>query len=326
MLTLKDLRKDAIERLLASPFLCKNSPYTRKEAMLDVDVLLGYLLKKTRAYILAHLEADASAIQAEFELLLYRRVQGVSIAYLIEEKEFYGLTFYVNPSVLIPKADTETLVDVALEVVSALFEKKNCSSKEGHLLKDVQPPREVQLRILDVFSGSGCVGIATVHSLLKNFENLEQIIRCSFLDISLRAIEVSRLNACKLLPSSIQTHLSFVCQDARSAFPLANGEYDCILANPPYIPQEEVQELLSDGRAEPELALLGGKDGFAFFEILAINSLNALSNEGVLLCEVGDGQSELVSCIFAKAGFVNLACYNDYSQKKRVVKGEKRKE
>lgn len=186
-LSLKDLRSRAIAHLLASPFLGKNVPYTRKEAVLDVDVLLCFLLHQTKAQVLAHLDENACKINEEFKKLLEVRYHGVSLAYITKEKEFYGLTFYVNPSVLIPKPDTEVLVEASIKSICALQYKKD----------------EKPLRLLDVFSGSGCVGIATVHSLLSNLTNTHHI-HLSFVDISNKAIEVSLHNAKHLLPFGMQ--------------------------------------------------------------------------------------------------------------------------
>lgn len=313
-LTLKHLREEAIEHLLSSPFLCKNVAYERINAVLDVDVLLCFLLKKSKAYLLAHLDEYAFEIN-NFYKMLEMRYCGTSIAYIIGEKEFYGLKFSVNPSVLIPKSDTETLVEVSIKAIEDLLYKRRIGECIG----------EYELNILDVFSGSGCVGIATVHSLLSKLkdDNCIFCIHCSFLDVSSEAIEVSRFNAKKLLPDFIQTHLSFFCQDARQRFPLKDGKkYDVIMANPPYVSQKDTGELLSDGRSEPALALDGGADGFAFFASLAKNAREALKDGGTLFCEVGDGQAEEVLELFAKTGFVNTKSYYDLSQKKRVVKGE----
>lgn len=323
--TLKHLREEAIVHLLSSPLLCKNAPYGRKEAMLDVDVLLCFLLEKTKAHLLAHLDADAIVIKDDFDKMLEKRYQGISIAYIIGEKEFFALNFYVNPSVLIPKSDTEVLVEASIQAVESLFCKREWDADK--------------LNILDVFSGSGCVGIAVVHSLLSQLEKMQEKkkavfnlvsrcslnINCSFLDISRQAIDVSCINAKRLLPAFMQKQLSFFCQDATKGFLLNNGDkYDIIVANPPYISHKETEELLSDGRGEPCLALDGGADGFAFFSSLAQNGYDALKEGGILFCEVGDGQAEHVKQIFAHAGFEGIEFYKDLSQTYRVVQGEKR--
>ena len=351
-LTLKSLREKAIKHLLASPFLCRNAPYGRNDAMLDVDILLSFLLKKTRAYVLAHLDEKALNIKENFDNLLEMRYHGTSIAYIIQEKEFFSLSFYVNRSVLIPKADTEILVEASLETISALLCKNKLNERSSSISYEKDAENIRNLNMLDVFSGSGCVGIATVHSLLGKMKNTNRTccIHCNFLDISSDAIAVSQINVAKLFPvvhisqqgivqhdmprsamqktilaPSIQTQFSFFCQDARQSFPLDRGEnkYDCIMANPPYVPQNKTYELLSDGRDEPHLALDGGTDGFAFFASLAKNAHNALKEGGFLLCEVGDGQAEHVRQIFAQAGFACVESYKDISHTERVVKGKK---
>ena len=308
MSTIKEIRKKAVSYLLASPFLKKNRCYTLKDASLDVDLLLSYVLKTTRTHLIASLDDEINEkVLSEAEHLFKLRYSGLSLAYIVQEKEFYGLPFYVNKDVLIPKDDTELLVEKGILAINELT---------GDAYHITLENKEKPLNILDVFSGSGCVAISIANSFPSSSHNY------TLIDISEDALNVAKRNAKKLLPSL--DCFSFCRHNALQAFPLSNGKrYDLILANPPYVPTKDVLKLLSDGRAEPRLALDGGEDGLAFYHALAKHSFDSLSEKGILLSEIGDGQSEDVVAIFKNAGFSLCVEHKDLSGEKRVVEARK---
>jgi len=303
MQCLEDIRNLAVESLLQSTYLKKNVEYKKQDARLDADILLAFLLSINRSHLLAILNEDGSHIKNDFEKLIEKRKQGLSIAYIIGKKEFYGLEFYVNPSILIPKSDTEILVEKAILRVQSLWnEKKDEESKQ-------------KIRILDVFSGSGCIAIA----IAKNVQNMG-IVHYTLIDISNDALLIAKKNACALLPKNVWEQFSFLHQDARKSF-IQNkmAKYDIIVANPPYVPTQCAKKLLSDGRGEPMLALNGGESGLCFFASLAHNALLSLSKDGVLFSEIGDGQADEVAKIFKDAGFAKVNIHKDLSGKDRVL-------
>ena len=306
MSKINEVRKKAIKSLTFSPFLKKNRCYTLNDACLDVDIILSHVLGTTRAHLIASLNDEINVeILPELEHLFKLRFDGLSIAYIIGKKEFYGLSFYVNENVLIPKADTELLVEKGIQAINEL---DYCVCNKSK--------KQKELNILDVFTGSGCVAISIAFFLSSSNNHY------TLIDISEKALNVAKRNAKKLIGKL--GDFSFLQHDALKSFPLINGKkYDVILANPPYIPHDEVLNLLSDGRAEPQLALDGGEDGLCFYYALAKHSLASLSEGGRLLSEIGDGQAMIVTSIFKNAGFGGCTCYNDLSGEKRVVEAIK---
>lgn len=303
MPSLEDIRNYAVESLLQSPFLKKNVEYEKHDARLDADLLLAFLLNISRSHLLAILDADGSHIKDDFEKLIEKRKRGLSLAYIIGRKEFYGMEFYVTPSVLIPKSDTELLVEKAILSISSLWNEE----------RDEKYQKEI--RILDVFSGSGCIAIA----IAKNIQKIDRV-HYTLIDISNEALLVAKKNAYKLLQKNVWECFSFLAQDARQPF-IQKGmpKYDIVVANPPYVPMQYAKELLSDGRGEPMLALNGGENGLCFFEALAHNALLSLSEKGILFSEVGDGQAEEVAEICKGAGFAKVKVYKDLAGKDRVI-------
>lgn len=304
---ISDVRKKAVHEFLSSPFLKKNRCYTLKDAFLDVDLILSYVLKTTRSHLIAMVDDEISAeILPELERLFKLRFDGLTLAYIIGEKEFYGLLFYVNEDVLIPKADTELLVEKGIQAITEL-ENDVCNKSK----------KQKELNILDIFTGSGCVAISIASFFLSSHHNY------TLIDISEKALNVAKRNAKKLIGNL--GNFSFLQHDALKPFPLTNAKkYDVILANPPYIPHKDVLNLLSDGRSEPSLALDGGEDGLCFYQVLARHSFASLNDDGILLSEIGDGQAEFVSSIFQNEGFQYCICYEDLSRERRVVEARKR--
>lgn len=223
--------------------------------------------------------------QAELLLKMCRRRQdGEPLQYLLGEWEFYGLPFKVGRGVLIPRADTETLVDVALE-----------------LLKD----RDAEFpQVLDLCSGTGCVAIALSHNLPK---------------ASVTALELSD-TACDYLFENIELNHSKVrplkmdLRKYRHPAPL-----DLVVANPPYIPKEAIATLQPEVLREPRRALDGGYDGLNFYRTITKLYSDQIVAGGWLCFEVGKGQSEQVAAILEEHGLTDIGVRNDYSDIPRVV-------
>ncbi len=300
--TVKEARNYAKDKFLASQFLNKNkfnndltNEYNENSAFLDADILIAHILKKNRSWILAHHDSDFSAHNEEFLKLVEKRVSGLPIAYITGIKEFFGREFCVSPEVLIPKPDTEILVEEALQ-----------SLKEH--------PRDIneESSILDICTGSGCIGI----SILAELDSVG--IKLVLGDISDSALDICKKNAEKLLSKEGLQQVSIRKMD------LVNddfgGHYDIITANPPYVPTKLSEQLLEDGRNEPMLALDGGEDGLALIPSLAKRIKESLKPNGTAFVEVGEYHAQKAAEIFKNAGFSKVQIIKDLSNKDRLLK------
>ena len=315
MFTVADARRCAVDLFMQSAIL-KTQP--RSSLTLDADVLLQRFLNKPRSWLFAHDDTDISPIREAFCAAVERRCTGLPVAYITGEKDFWGLPFHVSPDVLIPKPDTELLVERSLAIIR---------EKAAALLP------EQNLFILDPCTGSGCVAISILHTL--EAENIRNLC-CIAADISPAALAIARRNAQRLLSTETQTRLYIIEGDMRtlpetiahvreSLSPsslLTNIlRFDLIAANPPYVPSTLTQELLKDGRNEPALALDGGSDGLDFIRILTNNTCTVLNRNGVLLSEVGEYHAQAASKLFETAGFSDVRIHQDLTSQDRLIEG-----
>ena len=315
MFTVADARRCAVDLFMQSAIL---KTQLRSSLMLDADVLLQHFLNKPRAWLFAHDDADISSIRKAFCAAVEQRCTGLPIAYITGEKDFWGLPFHVSPDVLIPKPDTELLVERSLAIIR---------EKAAALLP------EQNLFILDPCTGSGCVAISILHTL--EAENIRNLC-CIAADISPAALAIARLNAERLLSAETQTRLHIIEGDmhalpetiARFEESLSSSSliskpirFDLIAANPPYVPSTLTQELLKDGRNEPALALDGGSDGLDFIRILTNNTCTVLNRNGVLLSEVGEYHAQAASKLFETAGFSDVRIHQDLTSQDRLIEG-----
>ncbi|EPF48058.1 protein-(glutamine-N5) methyltransferase, release factor-specific [Treponema vincentii F0403] len=316
MFTVADARRYAVQLFARSARL---KTQARSSLMLDADVLLQHFLNKPRAWLFAHDDADISPIRETFCEAVERRSTGLPIAYITGEKDFWGLSFKVSPDVLIPKPDTELLVERSLAVIKEKAEA-------------LRPPEQT-LYLLDPCTGSGCVAISILYTL--EVEGIRNIV-CVAVDISPAALAIARLNAERLLSAEAQRRLCFIEGDMRSlpetiarvreslspSSLLPNIlRFDLIAANPPYVPSALTQELLKDGRNEPALALDGGSDGLDFIRILTNNIRTVLNGGGVLLSEVGEYHAHAARRLFENAGFSNVRIRQDLAGQDRLIEG-----
>lgn len=315
MFTVADARRFAIELFTQSAML---KTQRRSSLLLDADVLLQRFLNKPRAWLFAHDDTDISSIRAAFCAAVERRCTGLPIAYITGEKDFWGLPFHVTPDVLIPKPDTELLVERSLAIVRE---------------KAAALPPERPFFILDPCTGSGCVAISLLHTLeAEGIKNSS----CIAIDISPAALAIARTNAERLLSAETQTRLHIIAGDMRtlpetlvrlressspSSLIFKPIRFDLIAANPPYVPSALTQKLLQDGRSEPILALDGGSDGLDFIRILANNTRTVLNHNGVLLSEVGEYHSQAARRIFESVGFSDVRIHQDLAGQDRLIEG-----
>lgn len=315
MFTVADARRFAIELFTQSAML---KAQRSTSATLDADVLLQRFLNKPRAWLFAHDDADISSIRAAFCAAVERRCTGLPIAYITGEKDFWGLPFHVTTDVLIPKPDTELLVERSLAVIRE---------------KAAALPPDRPLFILDPCTGSGCVAISILYTLeAEGIKNSS----CIAIDISPAALAIARTNAERLLSAETQTRLHIIAGDMRtlpetlvrlressspSSLIFKPIRFDLIAANPPYVPSALTQKLLQDGRSEPILALDGGSDGLDFIRILANNTRTVLNHNGVLLSEVGEYHSQAARRIFESVGFSDVRIHQDLAGQDRLIEG-----
>ena len=256
---------------------------------LDAELLLAHLLKKDRSWLLIHANDLADeALCLSYERLIERRKKGEPVAYIVGEREFMGLPFSVAPGVLIPRPDTETLVE------AVLAEKL---------------PESPQ--ILDLCTGSGAIAVSLAHYLAK-----AQVLA---VDISETCVKTAQENAER---NSVANRVCVVCADIlKEDFSLPCLPVDVLVSNPPYIRTDDLSGLMADVRDyEPHPALDGGMDGLIFYRRLASLVPQLLKQGGLLAVEVGHDQAEDVAAILEESGEcekIRFAC--DLAGIKRVV-------
>lgn len=254
------------------------------DADVDAAYLLASVLKEdTLAMRINGHRELAAPQQAAFDALCDRRAAREPLQYILGETEFMGLTFHVEPGVLIPRADTEILVEKALAWM-----------KPG-------------ARVLDIGTGSGAIAV----SLAK----LGRQAQVTAVDVSDRALEIARRNA-----ERNGAAVEFVKSDCFSA--LKGRKYDMIVSNPPYISEDEMRGLMPEVTREPELALFGGADGLDFYRRISREAPEYLNEGGCLLFEIGWLQKDAVSAL-VKAHIGEPFALRDYGQNWRVVGAKK---
>lgn len=241
------------------------------------------LLRDMRLYTTPQVEETAASYTA-------RRLAGEPVAYITGAWEFYGLPMVVTPDVLIPRMDTELLVSTAVELLTG---------------------RNMNARILDLCCGSGCIACAIGHELPAT--------KLVCIDISATALEVCRKN----LANNRLTGRALCMQaDATASPPMSIGQFDLIVANPPYIASDEIMTLDASVRDyEPIWALDGGADGLKFYKAIIKYWKHLLPQGGMILFEVGEGQAEAVSEMLLSGGFRTAASKRDTLGVDRVVLG-----
>lgn len=226
---------------------------------LDARLLLQHLLQVEHTYLIGHGDDSLSPEQVQqYQALIAQAKQKVPIPYLTEQAPFYGLTFYVNPHVLIPRPETELLVERAVEWIQA----------------QAEPPH-----LVDIGTGSGCIPITLARQCKE--------ARVTAVDISLPALAVAQKNARTLTPNRIHFYAGHLLE------PVAGQKIDLITANLPYVTQNEWTEL-DDGVKlhEPKLALVGGVDGLDLIGELLKQAVPVLQTTGAILLEIGWKQGE----------------------------------
>lgn len=268
------------------------------EAELDARLLLEYVCGTDRNTLLVHGGREVDSRERERYLqLIQRRASRIPLQYLTGSQEFMGLEFHVNEKTLIPRQDTEILVEEALR-----------NLHDG-------------MRVLDLCTGSGCILI----SLLSFSNNCRGV----GVDISREALEAAEENAGRLLGPEVLAAGEDCPEGGRSVifrqgdlFENLEGRFDMIVSNPPYIRTAQLKNLMPEVRDhEPALALDGGGDGLRFYRRILEGCRGYLMGGGMLLFEIGYDQGEDVAGLMEKAGFLEVQVIKDYGGQDRVVCG-----
>ena len=256
---------------------------------MEARLLLQQVLGVNRAWLIAHAnDALQTNIDAEFQALLTRRLAGEPIAYLIRQREFYGLTLRVSPATLIPRPDSETLVDAALE--------------------KIPHPSTKPIAVLDLGTGSGAIALAIAHN--RPQANVLAV------DASDAALSVAQDNARELTLNNVQFALS------NWYAKLAEQRFDVIVSNPPYIAQNDPHLSQGDLRFEPLSALASGLDGLDDIRQITEQGLIHLKPQGWLMLEHGYDQGAAVRELMAQAGLVDITSKQDLGGNERVTLGK----
>ncbi len=256
-----------------------------EEAPREAQVLLGHALRVSRAWLSAHREDRVAAGTADrFRELVQRRRAGEPIAYLVGRREFYGLELQVTPAVLIPRPDTETLVDAALQKIAP----------------------DARIEVLDLGTGSGCVAIAIAHE--------RRAAQVTAVDNSASALGVAQENA-----KSLGERVEFILSDWFEG--LQGRSFDLIVANPPYVAAGDSHLAHGDLRFEPSAALVAGTDGLADIRRIVRDAAFHVREGGWLMFEHGHDQAASSIDLMRNAGFSEIFSRTDLAGVPRVAGG-----
>jgi release factor glutamine methyltransferase len=289
---------------------------------LDASLLLAAILNTSRSSIIASGPQPLTETSfAAFNDMIKRRLNGECTAYIIGKKEFYGLEFMVNPSVLVPRPETELLVETAKQITMS-NEQLAMSNENRESTEMVQ-----RVRVLDLCTGSGAVAIALKHEMPE--------WEVCATDISEEALTVAAANAARLLPpnsitfyqgdlyEALSPHCLLLTDQPHSSLITNHYPLTTIISNPPYVSTVEIPGLSPEVRGEPILALDGGSDGLELIRRIISGAPSYLGSGGVLLLEADPRQMNSISALLDQAGFIDVQIHKDLSGNERVIGGKK---
>ncbi|HEY5946979.1 MAG TPA: peptide chain release factor N(5)-glutamine methyltransferase [Kofleriaceae bacterium] len=257
-------------------------------ARLEAQLLLAHVLHCSRTQLYTNFDQPLGETElAAYRELIKRRLAGEPVAYLLGEQEFWGLPFYVDPAVLVPRPDTETVIEVA---------------------RSLRTDRKAPCRVLDLCTGSGAIAI----SLAKELPAARVIAT----DVSEAAAAIARRNAERNgVADRVEVRLGDLWE------PVAGERFDLICANPPYIASSVIETLQKEVKREPRVALDGGADGLQFYDRICAAARIHLEPGGALVVEHGFDQADAVRERFTAAGFERITLVHDLGKNPRVTWG-----
>jgi release factor glutamine methyltransferase len=256
-------------------------------ALLDAEVLLCKMLDKERAYLRAWPDQELNAEQLEmYKAMLYETQQGKPIAYSTGHREFWSRDFQVSPDVLIPRPDTELLIELSLALI----------------------PANQPCRIIDLGTGSGIIAITLAAE--------RPYAEVSAIDVHPAALQIAKANAIKHKVEHIQFYQSSWFENVPA------GKFDLIVSNPPYLSEDDIHLHQGDLRFEPKTALIASQQGLSELRTIAETARDWLENGGFLLVEHGYDQQEGVKSLFGALGYHKMQTHTDLSGQPRVASGQ----
>jgi release factor glutamine methyltransferase len=259
-----------------------------KSPRLDAEVILSQVMECNRLHLLVEPNKKLTSYQRDlYENMISMRLKNVPVAYITGKKEFYGIELAVGPGVLIPRPETEFLVEKTLEAISPLSKP----------------------RVADMCCGSGAVAVAVA------VNNSKAQIFAS--DLSEAAEKYTRININK---HQVAGQVFFMCGDLWQPFEERGiKNLDILVSNPPYIPRRDLNSLPEDVRKEPKIALDGGPDGFGFYDKILQRASEFLKPGGHIIFEIGWNQAKTLKNMLLTAGFCSIEVMKDYAGFDRVV-------
>jgi len=259
---------------------------------LDTEILLSYCLKKDKEFLYMHPEYIISTTNFDkYSKLLELRKKHIPISYIINNKEFYGRNFFINAGALIPRPETEGIIDIVKQQMKTSFanRKKIC--------------------LLDIGTGSGCIAIT-----LK--AELQKLVSVTALDISSQALKIARYNHSIIKPGKVVfKKIDIFAKDALTK------KYDIITSNPPYLNSNEMKNLSEDiSEHEPKVALFGGIDGLIFYYRLEEIISQYLKQKGIAVVELNNSISKEITAIFSRKNYCKIIKDNNHLSRYILIK------
>ena len=262
-----------------------------EDSTLKARLLLAFVLNESKEYLIINSGKEVEPkFEEKYNMLLKELANNLPLQYITNSKEFMGLNFYVDENVLIPRQDTENLIEETLKTVGS-----NC----------VRMQKERHYTILDMCTGSGAIAV----SLAKNIFN----VKVTAVDISVEALKIAEKNA-KI--NGVKDKIEFI---ESNMFSKVKGKFDILVSNPPYVDEEHMKSLSEEVKKEPIIALAGGKEGMDFYKVISMEGKKYLNDDGWILLEIGYNQKEKVCEILRGQGYKNIVCVKDLAGNDRVV-------
>ena len=257
-----------------------------KEPSLKARLLMQYILNRPREYILVHDDKQLTLRQnVDYFKLIKKLIEGVPLQHITHQQEFMKLMFYVDENVLIPRPDTEVLVEEVIKLAKSMNAKK----------------------ILDLCTGSGAIAV----SLAKYIEGSQ----ITATDISRKALSIAKLNATN---NNVEDRITFISSDLFQN--ISEEKYDIIVSNPPYIKRKVIKTLDEEVKREPIIALDGGNDGLDFYKKIVKNAYQYLKYKGYLCLEIGyDQKDEVIDLINKEEKYIDTYSKKDLFDNDRIV-------